>query len=376
MERYRYGEIDDRRGVMGWMTGLILAIPLSVGAFLGGRWLAGRFCEGTACEAVAPASDVLLQNFEPLGDMVSWAVVIAIGLGVLVWFALASYPRKIALAFVLLLAIAFLGFMVPGQGDEIIDIIEEPLEDVLPVTTAAATPIPVEPECPAGNFFNGAGCSPCTETAMSPQPSALYFAPLKFDAAWQYADDQRYYRLADTAAAAPYRALTDLVIDGSVSAGGQAVCASGAILVIGSSSSDGPLDRNRARAKRRADHLASQVARTCPNATAIYALSLGQSTASVDTDTDRMLTVIGLDTPDGSPVTRAKLEQELGYVLSQGTHGATLLSRHDSFPQSGWEWVEGASGKADIRIMDRPYETITRLREDAPDTCLTMSASL
>ncbi|MEM9421137.1 MAG: hypothetical protein AAF986_01305 [Pseudomonadota bacterium] len=366
---------DEPRGGIGrTLITLLVAGALGAVAFLLGRMGAGVVCDGP-CEALLPLSEMVAQPFPIAGDKICWLMALVGAAGLVLWFALASAPAQTGLASIAALGIIFLGALLPKgisfekeKGEPVAPppppvstLTEEPAS--LPV--AEPEPVP-DPECPAGLFWNGEGCVSCTVARTEPKPASLYFSPLAFEATWQYADDRHYV----TADKADRYAVTDLVVDGGVSAGGQAVCASGAILVIGSASSDGPRARNLARAARRAKRLADRVGDACPANDAIFALSLGQSLAPTDEAGDRAVTVIGLDTPQGQPVTQSMLAEELSHVLHSQTHGAPLLTRYQHFPQDDWEWVGKAKTPANIVPAERPFHTVDRLRDDAPEQCL------
>ncbi len=372
----RYNE--PRGGIGRTLVALLAAGGLGAVAFVLGRMGAGILCDGP-CEALMPLTEMVAEPFPIQGDKICWLMALAGVAGLVTWFALASAPAQTGLASVAVLSIIFLGALFPkGALDgkpaeaEVEPVLEvpaapDPLPEPEPEPTPEPEPQPVsDPACPPGNFWNGEGCISCTVPKTEPTPAAVFFSPLAFEASWQYADD-RHFVMADATAR---HSMKDLVVDGGVSAGGQAVCASGAILVIGSASSDGPRARNLERAARRAARLRDRVAEACPANEAIFALTLGQSIAPADEAGDRAVTVIGLDTPDGTPVTRALVAQELAHVLHSQTHGAALLGRHEFFPQSDWQWLNGERQPANIAPAARPFQTVDRLRDDAPAECL------
>jgi hypothetical protein len=360
------GRYDDSGGFLRGLMGLVFAVILGGGAFFLGRLGAETACNGP-CESLSELSGLALTPFFVAGDHITWVVAVAVLVGLILWMALASYPIQSALATAMLVIMAFLGAL--AVGDRVID--EPVIEiDIAELDPPEVTPVVREPEiptCPAGNYWNGEGCISCRVSETVPAAAELFFSPLRFEAAWRYANDRSYFPLS--ADERDFQPIGDLVIDGRVAVGGLDICASNAILIVGSASSDGPRGRNEERAARRAQRLADQVAASCPSQPEIFALSIGQSVAAEDSAQDRALTVIGLSTPDGAPITRDLIERELGFVLDSQVHGSMLLSRHDYFPQEGWVWTRGGTGRATIAVGPRPFIQEQRLRADAPAAC-------
>lgn len=337
-----------------WSIGAILAAGLGAAAVAIGRLGAMTSCGGP-CPQLEGAT-ALAQT--PIGGSpVTAGIAAAVALGVLLWPAISSRPLRLGTGIVSLVGLGFIGALLARAPS--------PASPPPAEAPAADTPTAALPACPDGTFRSGEACAPCTETMSVPEAAGLFFAPMQFEATWKYANDRAIVRGA--AGEAP---VDDLTIEGNVSPGGQAVCASGAILVVGSASSDGPLARNEARAAARAARLASHVAKSCAKAPPVFALSFGQSRAAADAADDRALTIIGLDTPDGTPVTAALIERELGYVLDSGVHGSALLARHANFPAAGWRWVKGGQGTPTVTIAPRPFSRVDMLRDDAPPSCL------
>lgn len=370
-------------GILRWMIGLLLAAGLGAAAFYGGRMGANMLCGG-ACAPLANLSAAVAEPFVWNGDKICWGMVIGLGIGLILWVALSVFPRQSGLAVISLAALGLLGALFPKNiapipapvAEEVMEVLPEPEPEpepepiILPDPEPEPEPVEQEPiNCPEANFWNGSGCMSCTTPESVPEAPSVFFSPLRFEAAWGYAKDNTFYHFADSSGKESTR-INDLVIEGKVSAGGQAVCASQAILVVGSASSDGPLARNKARAKRRATRLAEHVVASCPNKPEIFAISLGQSRAEQDMPEDRALTIIALDTADGMKIDREMVERELGYALYGDSHGSELLSRYSAFPQTDWSWVRGGDGAINVAISPRPYVTIERLREGAPESCM------
>ncbi len=380
--RYGYEPPSRSGGLLHWLVRLIVAVAISVGAVFGGRAAASRLCPGT-CEALDPFRDVLLAPLSIAPDILCWAIVAAVVLALFVWIALAHRPTLLGLLLLSLLALAFIGALFSGDRDGLIDWEKFRSSEPLPAPQTQSWDITPEPAplpapepapvlaCAADEFLGegGSACLPCFETRLEPQAPRAYFAPMAFDAAWQYAKDNRYGRMADDidASASHFASVQDLVIAGQRAAGGRALCASGAVLVVGSASADGPADRNAARAQRRAEQLAAQVRRGCGDDLPVFALSIGQSQASVDTAADRALTVLAVDTPDGAPVTRARILEELGFAMADQAALGGVLDRTEHFPVSSWQWQDKTA--AAPMIAARPIEEVERLVAGAPSSC-------
>lgn len=360
---------EDPQGGLGRLSlSLFLAAAGGFGLFALGRFGSRALCDG-ACAALGPFSDMVSHPFLIAGDVVCWLMVLIGVTGLVLWRGFAAVPAQAGLALVGGAAMVLWGALWPQPATVPVEVPAAPavapkVEPIVPVKSEA----PLVPECPPGNFWNGEGCLSCTIAQSVPAPAKIFFSPLAFEAAWKYADDRKLVGGQRTFY------VDDLAAGGGVSAGGLAVCASTAVLVVGSASSDGPKARNLARAARRATRLADHVAQACPGDPAIFAISVGQSGAAVDTALDRAVTVMGLDTADGAPIDAALLAEELGYAVYSDTHGAALLSRHTHFNAADWQWVRGgpptpAPGPM-VAPAPRPYEMVDRLRDDAPETCL------
>ncbi|RFB04427.1 hypothetical protein [Parvularcula marina] len=382
MARINYGH--EGGSPIRWLVGIFLAVILAVVVVAGARIGAENVCGG-ACEPLSAIAEFLRQPFPVLGDTLTWCMGLAIACAFLLWIALGS--RQHFLAAILILALALLGASMAGVERK--DAVSNEPEDIPDVATTLDTaPKPretdtivigsveamdpvadllPEPEplpdpalsCPAGNFWNGEGCSTCEVATSVPVSAKISFIPATLEASWDYAD-ARHVRLGTGA---------DMLPVADVTVNGTAPCDRDAILVIGSSSSDGPLPRNLDRARRRAVGLADHMRASCETAPQIFALSIGQSTAERDNFKDRALTVIGLDAAPGEVITQALVEEELGYILGNGEATAPLLTRIDYFPKENWVWIEGGEGSVNVTPAPRPYEKMMTLREGAPASC-------
>ena len=200
----------------------------------------------------------------------------------------------------------------------------------------------------------------------------LALTPLRLTAAWGYARDDVFadYATPTFDSGGTRLPLRNIALGERLGVAGGDLCAADAALVLGSASSDGPRERNVARARRRAEQLAREVGTACPGLV-VFAASLGQSTAPTDRPADRALTVLAVNAREGS-VSRDAIEEELGYRLSGGgpggLPGAPLLGRLRHFPGE-WVWVEGGQGRFDPAPRPRPAERVTRRRAGAPPSC-------
>lgn len=383
-------DMEDRVNAgVHWVVGFFIAGALGTFSFALGRLAASNYCDG-ACPGLSGLGESLSAPFFVMGDTLSWLLAAAILVGVFLWAAIGL--RRYALAFLLLLGLAALGAMIssplaaPNTGaDEAPTVVTEPdplpaaddadeATDVDPVVpapeaqslTLAPEPETPDPSCDDGAFWNGTSCVSCTVTERVPAPPAVTFDPVKFGAAWAYAKDSRFVPISGENGV---RSIDDLVIDGNVAVGAKAVCASAAVLVVGSASSDGPLARNRARSIRRARRLADHIDKNCPDDTAVFAISLGQSVRDTDLPGDRALAVIGLSAPEGGRITPALIERELGYLLNARSIDVPQLKDYKQFPQAGWQWVRGSSGVPAIIPAARPFVDQDTPRDGAPRRC-------
>lgn len=402
-----------------WIVGLLLAALLTAALVALGRMAAENLCGG-ACGVFGGAGGALREPFFIFGDTLSWVMGLAILLGFFLWMAFGS--GSYGFSFVLILLLLALGAAMAKGTSQLASLppARMALEDAFielrsavepdasrsrrspgamaptagpkpPVTQGmpqgggtiiingeaeTASPARLErPECPAGNFWNGEGCSPCTVAKTEAAAPALRFVPARVEAAWDYADNRHVTAFGRSGGPLPVGALGFDELAARAEAAADSVeatrglCAADAVLVLGSASSDGPLARNLDRAQQRADALAEEVSLACGGKTPVYAISLGQSDAGDDEPTDRLVTVLGIEAVPGEAVSPSLIEAELGHALAEGGVESPLLARAGHFPLSRWSWVRGANGPVGISPAARPVETVRRLRPDAPDSC-------
>ena len=388
---------QSRRGggsILAWVAGLFLAGLFTIGVVALSRMGAEAVCDG-ACVPLAGLSEFLHQPFPVMGDTLIWAMALAIILGVFLWIAFGT--GSFGLGIIVVLALALIGASLAGDSGEgqildeeaevdpiinndpetdpeptfapetdpepdmVPDIDPEPMNEELAFSPAE----PAIPQCPEGNFWNGEGCSACSVTRSVAATPKLAFHPARTQATWGYAAADSF----STASGGGEQPILDFSLHTELAPDAGPLCTNDAVLVIGSASSDGPLERNLDRARIRAEQLASQVDGACNGQVDVFAISLGQSTAERDNFKDRALTVIGLDSLGAEPVTQALIETELGYLIKEGDHSSALLSRASYFPQADWSWVEGGTGRVRPASGQRPVETVTELRPGAPASC-------
>ncbi|MEM9233866.1 MAG: hypothetical protein AAGA69_06455, partial [Pseudomonadota bacterium] len=230
MARINYGH--EGGSPLRWIVGLFLAVGLVVLLVAGGRLGAEQLCGG-ACQPLQPLGEFLRQPFLVMGETLNWCMGLAAIFGVLLWVALGG--RQNGLAFILILALLLLGAAMAGIEKQDIEdeelLFEEPADPVVePVVTSSEMdrpreittdrividmspePQPAQEEpvnqCPAGNFWNGDGCSTCEVTRTVVVPAKISFAPVELDAAWGYADT-RHIRVSESAPEMPVRELSD-----------------------------------------------------------------------------------------------------------------------------------------------------------------------
>ena len=369
MRGYSYEEPEG--GFMRLPGAALLTGLLGSGAFMGGRMGGQAACEG-ACAVVQPVAG-FLQGSLPMMDAGSWGIAGVVGAGLGLLFALTSEPRRYVTAGISLLALAIFGLMLLGgrAGAAAGDIAAE-VADATNVLPEQAAPAPAPLACPPGQFARGEACATCFVEDTVPTPPRLALTPLRLTAAWGYARDDAFASYDsmtfDTGGAS--LPLRNFALGDRLAVAGGNLCAADAALILGSASSDGPRARNVARARRRAEQLAAEVRAACPRLP-VFAASLGQSTAPTDRPADRALTVIAVNGAPGD-VTRAAVEEELGYRLAEGGPaglvGAPLLGRLRHFPGE-WSWVAGGTGRFDPAPKARPSERTMRRRDGAPASC-------
>ena len=368
MHGYRYEEPS--AGFFRLPGAAVLAASLGGGAFLGGRTGGSIACDGM-CELLAPVADLAQGSLPGTGDALSWGWAGVAGAGLALLIALTSSPRRKVTAVVSLIALALFGLVLLGgrAGEVAGSALREAGLATPPVLQALRPEARLATTCPEGSYARGEGCLSCRVETLGPEPGAVTLSPLRFTAAWGYAEDAAYALYESEAFAAPQLGvpLRNLTFDGQVAGLGASLCYADAALVLGSASSDGPRARNDARARRRAAQLAGQVRRACPGLP-VYAASLGQSSASTDDAADRAITVVGVSARDGGAVGTAEIERELGHLLAEGGAGAPLLGRLRHFP-GAWTWIEGGQGRFRPDAAPRAEARSLRLRDDAPESC-------
>ncbi|ADM09924.1 hypothetical protein PB2503_09354 [Parvularcula bermudensis HTCC2503] len=382
--------IERDTGILAFMIGLILAAGLAALLFLSGQSLGGHLCDGV-CSVATPLRDVLSGDL-PGGHSwgqgrLTWVALPAIGLTLLLGLAITWRPRAYLSAFLFSVLLFLLGMIMSGVSPAALDPrldrqgkVSGQGEETQPPRPPAAPPTPnatpdltpsivtteAPPACETGSFWSGDECLSCFVEITQPKPAAVILSPLPFGSAWEYADDSHFVSLSAPDAERP---LTDLVIEGQVAYGGQAACASRALLVIGSASSDGPDARNIARAARRAIRLGEEVTAHCAGSVQLFSATIGQSEAEKDTEIDRALTVIAIDTPDGQPISAEMIETELSYAMADGSLESPLLARLSYFPRAEWQWMQGANGPLSLTPRARPLEKVKQRRAGAPAQC-------
>jgi hypothetical protein len=367
-----YGYTQSRGGFANLTMALTLDSTLGGGAFFGGGQGAGLLGEDTAGTLSSVAS-FLTEKVPMTGDTISWGLAGAIGAGLALIFALGSGRKRWGTALISLVALALFGLMLAGgkTGDTAEGLIEKGFEAVpsLPDEIVSAGPTVEEalaqrePDCPNGHFAKNGACMSCMVEEVPPAP-ALSFRTADLGAAWRYASDRSVVPLSFIGRiGADPEPVEDMPLARMVSSS-AGLCEADAALVLGSASSDGPADRNEARAKRRADSLAGEVEALCPGLT-VYAVSLGQSRASRDSAADRALTVLAVNREEpGAPLDGQAV---LDALLRGGPPEGPLTSRLDRFGES-WTWVRGGSGE--IVPGARPLDERRLVpRDGAPPSC-------
>jgi len=352
--------MDMARGIgKGTLIGGVLGLIMLLGGVLSAGFICGA---EDSCSAARSLADVIgwdSRPFQVTGTALEFMAAL-LGLGL----AVTMMPRQ---------PVRWLGavFMALMAGDGFLMALEPAPTPV--VEAEKPTPLPEEipdellaeetqrPACRSGTFrpetSSAIDCLPCTVEQQSTKPAALSLIPMRTEAHWVYASDQRVETSTGSMTTA---ALVQGLADE------QGLCDAPAILVFGSASSDGPADRNRRRARSRADRLASAVAEVCGSGVATYALSLGQSQHDEDDEADRPVSLTQVYPLGDAPVSGELVLQELGYALAEQEEAFPLLARRNRFPQP---WTAGDDDPAQLDAVARPQVTEVVRDPQAPASC-------
>lgn len=363
---------EERGGFFNLPTALLLSSGLGGSAFLGGGQGAGLLGDDLPGTLNGVAS-FLTEKVPMTGETISWGLAGTIGAGLALVFALGSGRKRWGTALISLIALALFGLMLAGgkAGGAAGELVEEGFDAIPSLPDDIVTPGPTVqealaqrgPDCPQGHFAKDGACFSCMVEELPPAP-ALSFETADLGAAWRYASDRAVVPLSFIGRiGAEPEPVEDMPLARMVESR-AGLCSADAALVIGSASSDGPQDRNEARARRRAQGLAREVERFCPGLT-VYAVSLGQSRAARDSAADRALTVLAVNRDEpGAPLGG---EAVLDALVRGSPPDGPLLSRLDQFGEA-WTWVKGGSGEIVPGARVREERRLVP-REGAPPSC-------